>query len=181
MAYPRPSVALLSGIGVTAAAAALFQAAPVAITFESLQGALDTRLGIWLWENPLPILPFLGGIPGALTAGYLTRGPWYDALVDGIRGVLAGTVLAYAIIVTYNLGVLYLLGLFTPSAPLIVGFRQLFSFLIPLGLVFVFESIPASLLGYGIARGVDRGIARDAASVDAATHEVTALAGLACR
>lgn len=152
--------------------------------FEALQWWVYINYDFTPQVNPFTIGPFLAGIVGGYTAGYLTRGLYEHAISSAVKANLLAGGLFYFSIVLQSVGTLIGSGMINADRVLIVTIQPLMFIGIPFTLIFMGQGVVAGPVGQFVRRrllgtedrpdGVDRS-SRDAQTVAIASFGAAAV------
>lgn len=148
--------AVLVGAAVTAVTTAVLFVLPDLLPMEAMRRAWWERTGDWVFGNPFRNLRFLGGLPGGLVAGYLTRNEinerspaWGVCFRNGLLAGFGGVAALYLAYVGYQLvRTSVLMGVFPPPVYLIAVVPLVL--LLPFAFTFVVQAIATALVGHAL-------------------------------
>lgn len=144
---------------------------PEMIGFEAFRQRVFDTVGVYFWDDPFPGLSYLGGIVGGYVAGYLTRDTWLVALTNGARATVLGMVLYYGISVLANGMLAVVTGTLSASVLLLIVFQPLLFQVLPLGLLYFFQSLVVSPFANLISKLLYSMVASETCSPSTETQE----------
>ena len=141
---------------VTAISTCLLFIFSVVVSSDEIKLLVFEQTNVWWSGNPFAQLRYVGGIPGGLVAGYISRDYWGNdewgtAMKDGMYAALVGLGLIYVAFVVYNVIRSTLAsGVFPPPLYLIIVVPLIYG--IPLVPAYVIEALFAAIIGNGWSR-----------------------------
>lgn len=150
--FPSLNLAVLTGAIATAFVTHGLLLVREGVEFEPFRQSLWAAFGVWLRYDPFTSLPLLGGLVGGYIAGYLTRGAWYQSLINAVLGVLGGLALFYAVVLVLAIGRFALYSGFNSTMLIFEVFHPLVYVVTPFGFIYGVQCFFAGPAGYYAAK-----------------------------
>lgn len=149
------SIVLKAGV-LTAGVTAVLFTLPALLPFTTIRTVLFETSGVWMTENPFVQLRFLGGVPGAVAAGYWAKdefgkNEWGVGLKYAIYGAIFGLLLFYAAFVAYTV-IVAAMGIGPSPTVMYLFVVSPLVLVLPLFSFYLVEAFLAGLAGVAVSR-----------------------------